>query len=135
MSLNKPIWKLKDWVDADKLDWYYLSSNPNAVDYLLANPDKMDWKQFSTNPNSINYLLCNEKDIDYDELVFNPNCYEIYRNDIEKLKFGSYLLSGEPNAIEFVKKDPSEINWDDLSRVVIWLLSIYKLFISIIQFK
>ncbi len=34
MSLNRPIWKLRDWIDEDKLNWQLLSSNPNAIHLL-----------------------------------------------------------------------------------------------------
>ena len=33
-------YKLRDWVDIDKLNWSLLSSNPKAIDLLLENPDK-----------------------------------------------------------------------------------------------
>jgi len=34
MSLNKPIWKLRDWIDFKKLDWHSLSLNSNAIEIL-----------------------------------------------------------------------------------------------------
>jgi len=41
MSLNKPIWKLRDW--KDKIDIYYLSENshPETMEYLKENYDKI----------------------------------------------------------------------------------------------
>ena len=44
MSLNKPVWKLKNWINKDKLIWHSLSKNPNAIDLLNANPDKISWR-------------------------------------------------------------------------------------------
>ncbi len=35
MSLNKPVWKLRDWIDPEKLDCHYLSENPNSIDFLI----------------------------------------------------------------------------------------------------
>jgi len=34
MSLNKPIYKLRDWIDKNKVNWNYLSKNPNAIEIL-----------------------------------------------------------------------------------------------------
>jgi hypothetical protein len=50
MSLNKPIWKLRDWIDINKLDWDMLSLNPNAIELIKANQDKIDWDNLSYNP-------------------------------------------------------------------------------------
>ena len=35
--------KLRDWIDIDKLDWFGLSLNPNAIDLLKENKNKIDW--------------------------------------------------------------------------------------------
>ena len=43
MSLNKPVWKLRNWIDLEKLDWHSLSFNPNAIEILKKNEDKIDW--------------------------------------------------------------------------------------------
>ena len=38
MTLNKPIWKLSDWImiyflkNSDKINWYYLSANPSIFE-------------------------------------------------------------------------------------------------------
>ena len=68
MSLNKPIWKLRDWIDIDKLEWCLLSSNPNAINLLEENPDKIDWSNLSSNPNAIKLLEENPDKIDWCEL-------------------------------------------------------------------
>ena len=51
--LVKPKMKLLEWIDTDKLDWEYLSSNPNAMHLLEANLDKNNWMNLSKNPNAI----------------------------------------------------------------------------------
>ncbi len=43
MSLNKPIWKLRDWIDLEKLDWSELSKNSKAIKVLEKNQDKISW--------------------------------------------------------------------------------------------
>ena len=35
--------KLQHWVDVNKLNFDYLSINPNAIYLLKKNPDKIDW--------------------------------------------------------------------------------------------
>ena len=46
---NKEL-QLLDWIDINNLDWYYLSSNPNAIDLLKKNKAKIDWDKLSSNP-------------------------------------------------------------------------------------
>jgi len=52
--------KLHDWVNINKINWYGLSGNPNAIDLsynpnamelLKKNLDKIDWFYMSINPN------------------------------------------------------------------------------------
>jgi hypothetical protein len=33
----------------NKIDWEYVSLNPNAIEVLKANQDKINWKRFSEN--------------------------------------------------------------------------------------
>ena len=56
MSLNRPIWKLRDWIDTEKLDWEMLSYNKNAIKLLEENQDKIDWDYLSYNKNAIKLL-------------------------------------------------------------------------------
>ena len=51
--------ELLDWIDIEKLDWNYLSSDPNAIELLEANPDKINWYYLSSNPNAIELLEAN----------------------------------------------------------------------------
>ena len=34
----------------DKIGWWYLSSNPSAIELLEANPDKIHWDNIWKNP-------------------------------------------------------------------------------------
>ena len=35
--------ELLDWVDIEKINWKYLSTNPNAIELFKANLDRVDW--------------------------------------------------------------------------------------------
>jgi hypothetical protein len=87
MSLNKPIWKLRDWIDIKKIDWYELSLNPNAIELLKENQDKIYWNILSANPNAIELLEANQDKINW------------------------YILSANPNAIELLEANQDKINW------------------------
>jgi len=43
MYQPKPLYKPLDWVNINKLNWYELSKNPNAIQFLEQNPDKINW--------------------------------------------------------------------------------------------
>ena len=72
MSLNKPIWKLKDWINLEKLNWLELSANPKAIELLEKNRDKIDWYQLSLNPSifELDYEAMRKNNQDmYEELI------------------------------------------------------------------
>jgi hypothetical protein len=52
--------KIKRFVCIDKIDWMWLSENPNAISVLEQNPEKINWTWLSKNPNAI-HLLGNNK--------------------------------------------------------------------------
>ena len=68
--MNKPVYKLLDWIDESKLDWQTLCLNPNAIELLKANPDKINWDYLSENPSAIE-LLRNNKDKIYSHPEFS----------------------------------------------------------------
>jgi hypothetical protein len=69
--------KLRDWIPLDKIDWYHLSWNPNAIHLLDANQDKIDWDYLSENPNAIHLLEANPDKIDWKFLSRNPSVFEL----------------------------------------------------------
>jgi hypothetical protein len=60
------IYKLKEWVNIERLDWFYLCLNPNAIHLLEENIDKIDW--YSLSRNAIHLLEKNIDKIDYSQL-------------------------------------------------------------------
>ncbi len=80
-------------IDKDKINWQYLSRNPNAIELLrekikeeddipydsiytlnnLSYNQKIDWRLLSSNPNAIELLKVNQDKIDWKWLSRNPN--------------------------------------------------------------
>jgi hypothetical protein len=134
-TIFKIKYKLKDWIPKKKLNWNWLSSNPNAIELLKNNPKKIDWGGLSENPNpeaiellkeKINeeneidkeYLkkLPSNKKIGWGYLSANPNAIELLKaNHYEEIDW--YLLSKNPSpaAIELLKKNRDNIHWGYLS--------------------
>jgi len=50
------------------INWYNLSSNPNAIHLLEQNIDKISWNALSENPNAINLLF------NLDVILMRENC-------------------------------------------------------------
>lgn len=79
----------------EKINWWVLSANPEAIQLLEANWTKINWSQLGTNSKAIKLL---EK-----ELLDNP------QNIIW------YSLSGNPEAISILDKNKDKIIWSQLS--------------------
>jgi len=92
---------LLDWIDKDKLDWDYLSYNPNAIELLKTNIKKINWKNVYENPNAID-LLKDRRKIDWIELSKNLNAIDLLKNNPTKIHW--MFLSKNPNAIDLLKE-------------------------------
>ena len=79
------IYKLKEWVNIDRLNWFWLSANQNAIHLLEENIDKIDWNMLSVNPNAIHILEKNIDKINWHELSTNPEIFT-FVYDYEKMK-------------------------------------------------
>ena len=112
--MNKPIYKLLDWIDPSKLDWKKLSKNPRAIDLLEKNQDKIDWKSLSKNPNAIDLLLKNQDKIDWINLSQNPNAIFLLEKNKDKINW--IKLSKNYNAIHLLTENQDKINWLKLSK-------------------
>ena len=90
---------LRDGIPIDKLNWSYLSSNPNAIDllrermYFEKNLSEDEYKKL---PYQINWAaLCTNSDPEAIDLLSSPENY----NKIDWLR-----LSSNPNAIKLLEK-------------------------------
>ena len=77
--------KLLEWIPFDKVDWGYLSSNPNAIQILENNLDKVSWLGLSENPNAIHLLEKNLDKVNWKLLSFNPNAIPILEKNLDKV--------------------------------------------------
>jgi hypothetical protein len=80
----------------DKIDWEYLTLNPNAIHLLEQNQDKIDWLYLNINPNAIHLFEQNKDRIIWLYFSSNPNIFT-YDNDdlneqLEKLTIMSKLF-------------------------------------------
>jgi hypothetical protein len=78
MNCESKVWtyELLDWIDEEKIDWGYLSENPNAIHLLEKNPKKIDWRYLSDNPNAIHLLEKNQEKINWHTLSGNPSIFK-----------------------------------------------------------
>ena len=67
----------------DKIDWEFLSENPNAIHLLEKNMDKIDWEYLSKNPNAIYLLQQNIDKINWYNFSKNPNIFEIDKKQLK----------------------------------------------------
>ena len=64
-------YKLRDWIDINKIDWEYLSFNSNAIELLKENQNKISWIYLSRNPNAIELLKENSNKINISKYIKN----------------------------------------------------------------
>jgi hypothetical protein len=87
-------YKLRDWIDNNKLNWNLLSFNPYAISLLEKNIDKINWYGLSgnSNPNAIHLLQQNIDKIDWYALSSNPNIFVL---DYQAIKEDRKVLNEE----------------------------------------
>ena len=117
------MYKLRDWIDINRLDLFELSLNPNAIHILEKNVDKINWYWLSMNSNAIDLLEKNVDKIDWRGLSSNPNAMILLENNVDKIYW--HWLSMNRNAIHLLEKKNAyhkidlyelSINWYELSK-------------------
>ena len=116
-SLFPTKYVLRDWVPTYKINLSTLSRNPNAIDFLKANPKNIDWVWLSCNPNAIELLKKNRAKINWDNLSMNPNpeAIELLKANLGKIDWYNLSKNPNPEAIELLKAYPKKIKWEYLS--------------------
>ncbi len=82
----------------DKIDWDFLSANPNAIHLLRQNPDKIYWRTLSTNPNIMALLETNVDKIDWNNLSVNPSAIYLLQKNQDKINWN--LIFSNPMVFE-----------------------------------
>lgn len=96
VSILKTKFILRKGIPFDKLEKDTLSSNINAIDFLIENPHLINWRYLSENPKAIQLLeekFKEEEKLSKEELASIP--------DNEKIDWRN--LSGNPEATELIK--------------------------------
>lgn len=75
---------LRHWLKDREINWYFLSSNPNAIKLLEANPDKIYFREFCKNLNAIHFLSNNKDKICGRELSKNPNAGKLLKENYRR---------------------------------------------------
>ena len=89
------MFKLKDWIDQDKINWTQLSGNPEALPLLEKNQDKINWKQLSVNP--------------------SERALTLLENNQDKINWFGLSANPAARAIALLEKNQDKIDWDMLS--------------------
>ena len=123
MSIKSPFWTLYSWIDVNKLNWYYLSKNPRAIQLLIKNPDKIDFSALAYNPNvneiiheliNNNQNFCFNLNKDFLKLIsLKSDNINFLNSIINQLDWSQ--LSLNPYAIKILNKNRDKINWSHLS--------------------
>lgn len=130
-------YKLLEWVPHEKLNNFFISSNPNAIDFLILPQNKkyIDWGQLSsinTTQKAINFFKekieayikrRNSTKIDNNtlDLIYglskNPEALELLTlpQIIDRISWEQLSGNTNPKAIELLKTKPEEIDWKQLS--------------------
>ena len=103
--LLQTMYKLKDWIDQDKINWTWFSLNPAALTLLENNQKKINWSQLSANPSAraIALLEKNQNEIDWTQLSANPSAISILEKNQYKIDW--IRLSENPAIFEYDYKE------------------------------
>jgi len=79
-----------------KINWFYISSNPAAIDIVLENLDKISTRYFNLNPHpkAIQYFKQNPDKIDWILMSMNPGAEELIVKNLDKVDW--IMLSKNP---------------------------------------
>ncbi len=114
ISFSKTPSNLLNWISVDKLDWSFLSQNPNAIDLIEANLDKIDWATLSINSAAIHLLKANQDKIDWCWLSKNPAAIGLLKENYDKIQWP--WLSMNTSAASILKNNLDKVDWAWMSQ-------------------
>ena len=71
----------------DKINWKWLSRNPNAIHLLEQNQEKIDWEELSKNLNALHLLEQNLDKIELSWLSPNPKFVDLLEQKFLELEY------------------------------------------------
>jgi len=86
----------------DKVDWYMLSENPNAIHIFEKNMDKVDWNWLSQSPNAIHLLEKNLNKVNWEFLSRNPNAIHLLETIVTLLYYIKQFFYTIPNILSYI---------------------------------
>jgi hypothetical protein len=124
----EPIYKLRDWISIDQLDWVLMAQNPNAIQLFQSTgilENLMNCVYYSTNYEITPSFRNAMKQMFFVHLSKNPNAMHIIERYLkepfgEENKFIGYetfkiYMSQNRNAVPLLEKYPQLIDWYHLS--------------------
>lgn len=105
--------RLLDWIDPDRLDWFYLAGRTYAVDYIRDNLihqrptfTNTHWSFLSKNPQAIDLLRENVERIDWHSLCVNPSreAFELMEENLDRVDWEYIVQNPHPYLTEFMSK-------------------------------
>ena len=100
----------------ERIKWDCLCTNPHAIYLIEKYPERIEWSSLSHNPNAIHILEQNHDKIDFYCLKVNKKTSYLAENFPDKIKDLNWKwICSCSNDIDFIKKYPQFILWDELS--------------------
>lgn len=106
----------------DKINWYFLSTNKNAIQLLEANRDKVNWCQLMKYKNAIHLITKNPNRILWCELCKNKNAADIILKNLDKIDISYLLLNFNKKIINYIKSNIKLLKSINYFRSYTWSL-------------
>lgn len=106
-----PTYKLLDWIHPDKLVWFNLCANPNAVGYIESYPYKVYWGNIWINPNAV-HLFENSPALNANWMFVSKNAgaISLLSRNIESV-FWPWFFTYNARCMELVFRCPDGPHW------------------------
>ena len=112
------MYKLCSWVDADKINWKQLSSNPNAIQLLEQNIEKVDVETLLYNRNidimhilKLKYKTHDKYPISRMGHMESVDAVKILSANVNKILWEAFASNSLDCAIDLMEKHTDKINW------------------------
>jgi hypothetical protein len=120
------IYKLRDWINPDNLDWYTINEFPEAIDYLTLHTDKITFNSILANPDRRALEL---------STYYNPKFKRVYIDNVDfdsdlNLNLYDLFKSGNQDAINILHKiiidNVFKFNDETLCKKIAYLADCYR---------